>query len=46
MSISGRPSRGRVAALAVLVVLLAALWAGPVSAYLDHARKRHRGKAR
>jgi general secretion pathway protein M len=35
MSILGHPARGRVAALAVLAVLLAALWTGPVSAYLD-----------
>ena len=35
MSIPGRPARLRLAALAVLVLVLAALWAGPVSAYLD-----------
>ena len=35
MSILGNPARGRVAALAILALLMAALWAGPVSAYLD-----------
>jgi len=35
MSILGHPARGRVAALAVLALLLAMLWLGPVSAYLD-----------
>ena len=35
MSIAGHPARGRVLALAVLVLLMAALWVGPVSAYLD-----------
>jgi general secretion pathway protein M len=35
MSILEHPARGRVAALAVLALLMAALWFGPVSAYLD-----------
>ena len=35
MSLAEQPARGRVAALAILALLLAALWVGPVSAYLD-----------
>jgi general secretion pathway protein M len=35
MSLAGQPARGRVAALAILALLLAALWIGPVSAYLE-----------
>jgi len=35
MSILGHPARGRVAALAILAILMAILWIGPVSAYLD-----------
>ena len=35
MSTAGSPPRGRVAALALLGVLIAAVWVGPVNAYLD-----------
>jgi hypothetical protein len=35
VSIAGRPARERLVALALLALLFAALWAGPVSAYLD-----------
>lgn len=35
MTIAGYPAGGRVAALAILVLVIAALWAGPVGAYLD-----------
>jgi hypothetical protein len=35
VSIAGWPARERLVALALLALLFAALWAGPVSAYLD-----------
>jgi general secretion pathway protein M len=34
MNLAGHPARGRVAALALLVLLMAAIWVGPISLYL------------